>query len=139
MRDRMALDEAIEHAKEMAAKLVDGDNLLGDCKKEHAQLAGWLEELKSHRKTLAGWLEELKSYRKTLAVLASHEPSWTDDFCRARAALKPVEEGSSMGPPKCQGCECDMPIDDFLDLRIGQPFLCKKCQLEREAKADGSE
>jgi hypothetical protein len=125
MRDRMALDEAIEHAKEMAAKLVDGDNLLGDCKKEHAQLAGWLEEL--------------KSYRKTLAVLASHEPSWTDDFCRARAALKPVEEGSSMGPPKCQGCECDMPIDDFLDLRIGQPFLCKKCQLEREAKADGSE
>ncbi len=30
---------------------------------------------------------EIATYRDSLAVLAEHEPSWSDDFCRARAAL----------------------------------------------------
>lgn len=30
---------------------------------------------------------EVETLRSTLAVIASHDPSWSDDFCRARAAL----------------------------------------------------
>ena len=29
----------------------------------------------------------VKELEATLAILAEHEPSWSDDFCRARAAL----------------------------------------------------
>ena len=31
---------------------------------------------------------EVISLRRTLELLASHEPSWSDDFCRAKAALE---------------------------------------------------
>ena len=33
------------------------------------------------------FLEELQRHRKTLNILADHEPSWSDDFLRARASL----------------------------------------------------
>ena len=39
------------------------------------------------RSELVRALEEIERYRKTLRVLASHEPSWSDDFLRARAVL----------------------------------------------------
>lgn len=38
----MTLDEAIEHAREIAS-------CGGECAEEHAQLAEWLEELKRRR------------------------------------------------------------------------------------------
>jgi hypothetical protein len=31
------------------------------------------------------------SLRASLAILAKHEPSWPDDFCRARAVLAATE------------------------------------------------
>ena len=40
----MTLDEAIQHANEVAATCTDKE-----CSLEHKQLAGWLEELKQRR------------------------------------------------------------------------------------------
>lgn len=40
----MTLDEAIQHCKEVAE-----NTTCVDCKKEHLQLAEWLEELKKRR------------------------------------------------------------------------------------------
>ena len=39
----MTLDEAIEHAKEASLR----EDLCDECRKEHAQLAEWLAELKT--------------------------------------------------------------------------------------------
>lgn len=36
-------------------------------------------------------IEENARLRTTLSILAEHEPSWPDDFYRARAALKEAE------------------------------------------------
>jgi len=41
----MTLDEAIVHAREVAASLGD----CSECAKDHLQLAEWLEELKAYR------------------------------------------------------------------------------------------
>jgi DNA-directed RNA polymerase alpha subunit len=40
---KMTLDEAIEHAKEIA------NSQCNECGKQHKQLADWLEELKQYR------------------------------------------------------------------------------------------
>ena len=42
----MTLDEAIAHAREVAENRND---LCDECRREHAQLAEWLEELKNRR------------------------------------------------------------------------------------------
>lgn len=36
----------------------------------------------------AEMLERQDGYCRTLEILASHEPSWSDDYLRARASLK---------------------------------------------------
>lgn len=41
-----------------------------------------------HEKLLAELKARLAAYERTLQCLAEHEPSWEDDFCRAREALK---------------------------------------------------
>lgn len=54
--DRLTIDEAIEHAREVAKKERDkllkvGDEYIcSECGKEHEQLAEWLEELKDYRR-----------------------------------------------------------------------------------------
>ena len=54
----MTLDEAIEHAKEVANKekcnllKVGDDYIYSECAMEHEQLAQWLEELKEYKKRL---------------------------------------------------------------------------------------
>ena len=42
-KNEMTLDEAIEHAKEIA------NSQCNECGKQHKQLADWLEELKQYR------------------------------------------------------------------------------------------
>lgn len=41
----MTLDEAIVHAKELS----ENQSVCNDCREEHKQLAGWLEELKEYK------------------------------------------------------------------------------------------
>lgn len=41
---KMTLDEAIIHAKELS----ENQSVCNDCREEHKQLAGWLEELKEY-------------------------------------------------------------------------------------------
>ena len=54
--DRLTIDEAIEHCKQVAKKERDkllkvGDEYIcSECGKEHEQLAQWLEELKDYRR-----------------------------------------------------------------------------------------
>ena len=63
----MTLDEAIVHAREVAAQLG-----CCECADEHRQLAEWLEELRERRKNdratehrqLAKWSKELCELRK---------------------------------------------------------------------------
>lgn len=42
----MTLDKAIQHALDIAAS----DTTCTECRKEHEQLAAWLQELKKYRK-----------------------------------------------------------------------------------------
>lgn len=42
----MTIDEAIEHAKEVAE---NRDDMCAECRAEHKQLADWLEELKTYK------------------------------------------------------------------------------------------
>ena len=48
----MTLDEAIEHAEEVA-----NSNCCSECSKEHKQLVEWLKELKQYR--LIGSINEI--------------------------------------------------------------------------------
>lgn len=52
----MTLEEAIKHAKDTAE---NRDDLCMSCRKEHARLAEWLEELKQYR--AIGTLEECRA------------------------------------------------------------------------------
>ena len=47
MNGEMSLQEAIDHLKE---KLSDGEFNCDECKNQHKQLLGWLEELQARRK-----------------------------------------------------------------------------------------
>lgn len=48
----MTLDEAIQHAKEIAQNEKCDKSCNFECTKEHEQLAKWLEELKRLRKEI---------------------------------------------------------------------------------------
>lgn len=56
----MTLDEAINHAKEVAANKCD------ECGKEHAQLAEWLQELKTQRDRVDVLTEQIEIYEAHL-------------------------------------------------------------------------
>ena len=45
----MTIDEAIEHAREVASRKFDDRVHCISCAEEHEQLAEWLEELKAYR------------------------------------------------------------------------------------------
>lgn len=77
--DRLTIDEAIAHAKEVADKRID---LCEECRAEHLQLAEWLEELKRYKeleltpeqmikidKEYAEQAKELSELKKRLEVL----------------------------------------------------------------------
>lgn len=55
-------------------------NLQSELDAMNQNCAFQLEEIKRLR-------GEVESLRSTLTVIASHDPSWSDDFCRARAVL----------------------------------------------------
>ena len=73
--DEKLLDEAIQHAREVADKNSDcwkhciNDGSCSVCEKEHEQIAEWLEELKKRRSEDYGYMADIHQsigYRKAL-------------------------------------------------------------------------
>ena len=106
--ERLTLDEAISHAKEVAkSKRFEAtynfpdlkeyyDNCL-ECAEQHKQLAEWLEELKSYKEAEEqGLLVRLPANNKEIYIISSR---WT--VCS--------ECGSRFDEYSCSGCEyeCD--------------------------------
>jgi len=89
LRDQITRAEHAEKAMEDAALALGV--ALGDpkvCWSDLPRLATWAADILSGPLSGAVKAErEVASYRRTLELLAEHEPSWADDFCRARAAL----------------------------------------------------
>jgi len=83
------LDEAIKHARDMAAgQLEEGK---GDCAYEHEQLAGWLEELIADRKRISEMSEMLNNQHQAAQAQVEDER----DACeRAVQFLLDVADGS---------------------------------------------
>ena len=52
----LSIDEAIEHAREVASRKFDDRVHCISCAEEHEQLAEWLEELKMYRESSYGEL-----------------------------------------------------------------------------------
>lgn len=109
--ERLTLDEAIKHAKEVAdmnyndAEKFDSNDSVENymkancmkCAEEHEQLAKWLEELKSYKEAeKQGLLVRLPANNKEIYIISSR---WT--VCS--------ECGSRFDEYSCSGCEyeCD--------------------------------
>ena len=75
--EEMALEEAILHARETAETRTD---LCDKCRKEHEQLALWLEELKGYRE---GYPKQSEGeWIWTENGEADHEKYWVCSVCK---------------------------------------------------------
>ena len=104
----MTIDEAIAHAREVAAIQRNNDKLnktLGvispyyktdciKCAEEHEQLAEWLEELKSYREI--GTVEECRN--SVLDIVRAYNKA-LDDFVKFANTMPTVEEEDGKNRP----------------------------------------
>ena len=79
----MTIDEAIEHAREVAEKVrksinsavtIQGEKTCIACAEEHEQLAEWLEELKAYKAigTVEGYKNAIECYTKEYMIRKSN-------------------------------------------------------------------
>ena len=99
IKDKMTLDEAIEHCNEVAEKCENKE-----CSLDHKQLANWLEELK--------WFKKLASSKVDEAYLSEIAPIHTDFILSTAIKEKVIGEecfkiGYHLGHSE--------PSDDVLD------------------------
>jgi hypothetical protein len=100
--------------------------------REHLPIAYELDRAEAINKRLRAEVDRL---RGTLGILAEHEPSWPDDFLRARTALE-APKGDDMSTPDrtnaIHWCQCGQPWIPAVGLYgTTEETECPACILRR--------